>query len=177
MPSFKTEYTYKMTNKNNEVFAESKGDILVKGDKFKLTDADREIFFNGTTVWVYERKVNEVNISSKEDLEGEITPANIYKMYQKGYKYIFMGQVKEGNRVLNTVDLEPQKRGANNIAKIRIFINDNDNSLFRIIVTGTSDIRQTYDIKQVTPNIKLTDATFNFDATKYKGVKVTDLRD
>lgn len=180
MGQYKASYEYKLSNKNDEVFASEVGNITVKGDKFKIADTKMHIYFNGNTVWVYEKEVNEVNVSNKEDMEGEITPANVYKLYKSGYKYIFWGQLKTENGIMQIVELQPERKNSqsntNEIVKIKLFIDKDSNTLRKIVVIGTADIKQTYTIKKITTDVNPADSEFVFSAGNYPGVKVIDLR-
>jgi outer membrane lipoprotein carrier protein len=175
MPAFKAEFTYALENAANKVNENLKGEITVKGDKFRLKTDGQEIYNNGTTVWTYLTEENEVNISDYEPNEDEITPSKIYTIYKKGYKYAFLEEKKEGNLVYEIVELVPEKKDKQ-IFKIRIQVNKKDKSIKNWKIFEKSGNKLSYTITKFTPNVTVEDKFFEFDKTKYKGVEVVDLR-
>jgi outer membrane lipoprotein carrier protein len=170
--SFKADFSYSLESpaagKNEAIH----GEIYVKGDKFKLNLGSQEILNNGTTVWTYLKEENEVNVSSYEPDPEEITPTNIYSVYQKGYKYLLL----EENSTTQTVDLIPEDK-SKKIFKIRLTINKKEKAIKSWKMFEKSGNRYVYDITKFQPNPQgVDDKFFVFDKTRYKGVEVVDLR-
>src|SRR6478609_2557082 len=159
MPGFTAKFAYTLENDASKIKESAEGEIAVKGSKFKLKLKNQEIFNNGTTVWTYMKESNEVNISSYEPGEDDMNPTKIYTMYQKGYKYILLGEAN-GNSV---VDLEPLDRKTTQLSKVRITINKADKTVKSWKIFEKNGNRYDYTIKSFTPNTKLEDKEFTFD--------------
>ena len=176
MPAFKAKFSFSLVNPQAKVKETSEGDIMVKGAKFHLKMGNQEIFNNGTTVWTYLKDVNEVNISSYEPEENEVTPTKIYTLYKKGYKYHFLEEKVYNGVVYDVIELNPEDIKKSKFFKIKIEVSKADKSVRSWNIFEKNGSVYTYMIKSFTPNLKLEDAYFNFDKSKYANVQVEDLR-
>lgn len=176
MSSFKAKFTYTLENDNSKIKESSKGEIFVKGNKFKLKLGEHEIINNGTTVWTYMKESNEVNVSSYEPEDDDLNPTKIYTMYKKGYKYILLSEHNDQGKVYSTVDLEPLDRKTSQFSKVRIIINKKDKTVKSWKIFEKNGNRYSYVVDNFTPNFKIEDNEFTFDKVKYPGVTEIDLR-
>ena len=151
------------------------GDITVSGNKFRLKLSGQEVINNGTTVWTYMKSENEVNISESDPEEQELSPNKIYSMYKKGYKYVYLADEKINGELCSVVELTQEDK-SNPVFKVRMNISKKDNSVKSWKMFRNNGNRYTFTIKQFTPNVPVDANTFAFDKSKYKGVKVIDLR-
>lgn len=175
MKSFKASFEQTLENQNAKIKETMTGDITVMGNKFRLVMAGQEIINNGSTIWTFMQKENEVNISDYDPEEDEISPTQIYTMYKKGYKYRFVEEKNEGGQVYEMIELAPEDR-SNPVFKVVLQINKKDKSLKSWKMFKNNGNRYTYTIKNFIPNAAVDGNYFTFDKTKYKGVKVIDLR-
>lgn len=174
--SYKATFTYSMNNTAAGVKEpEVKGDITVKGNKYKLTLPKQEIFNNGTTVWTYMKDVNEVNISTYDPNEDDMSPSKIYTMYKKGYKYIYVGDKTVGSTVHQMIELVPEDR-KNRFSKVKLEISKTDKSIKNWKLFEKNGNIYEYKVTTFTPNVAVDDATFSFNKAKYPNVTEIDLR-
>jgi outer membrane lipoprotein carrier protein len=173
IPTFEANLTSAMTNETEGIKEEFKGKITVKGEKFKLSLEDQEIINNGTTVWTYLPSAKEVNVDNFDPKSDDINPAKIFDIYKKGFKYLYLGDKTEVG--FEEIDLVPEKKNAQYF-KIKMLISKKDKSIQSWTMFDKSGNRYKYVITKFTPNIKVDDAFFGFDAKKYPGVEVIDLR-
>ena len=175
MKAFKASFTQTLENDAAKVKENLSGDITVSGQKFRLKMSGQEIINNGQTMWTFMKAENEVNISDYEADEQEISPAQIYTLYKKGYKYSYVQEAKEGGEMVDVIELSPEDR-TNPIFKVRMKVSKVDKSVKSWQMFKRNGNRYTVKINKFQPNIPVDATTFNFDKTKYKGVKVIDLR-
>ena len=169
--NFNAAFTY-----NTEGLQETfKGDVTVKGKKFRLKLAGQELFNNGQTVSTYIKESNEVNVSNYDPAEEGINPAKIYTIYKKGYKYAFIEEQKSGKNIYEVVELTPEK-ASSQVAKVRITVDKKDKSVNSWKITTRDGKKQVFKIDKFAPLTTIADTYFNFDKTKYPGVEVIDLR-
>jgi outer membrane lipoprotein-sorting protein len=171
--SFKADFSYVMESpaagKNETI----NGEIYVKSDKFKLNLGGQEIFNDGKTVWTFLKEENEVTISDYEPDPEEITPSNIYSVYQKGYKYLLL----EENATSQIIDLIPEDKNKK-IFKIRLTIGKKEKAIKSWKMFEKSGNRYVYNVVKFQPNPQgVDDKFFVFDKTKYKDVTVNEMRD
>lgn len=177
LDAFKAHLTRSIESATGDVFASMDGEIVVSGQKYSLAMDDLEIITDGETVWSYMKEANEVNISNYDPAEGEITPTSIYTLYQKGYKYALMSEMKNDNgEVIQTIDLEPEDRRGE-VAKIRLMVNKKDHTVRKWIVQerGTNT-RQVFEINKFDPKVQVAPGTFAFSKGDHPGVTEVDLR-
>ena len=130
---------------------------------------------DGKTLWTYLPEAKEVNIDNFDPTSDDLNPSKIFDVYKKGFKYLHMGDATEAGVVCDVVDLVPEKKDAQYF-KIRMNISKKDKSIQNFIMFDKSGNRYKYTISKFTPNAAITDSYFSFDAKKYPGVEVIDLR-
>ena len=172
MTSFKVAFTY-----INEGTKETlKGDATVKGTKFRLKMAGQEIFNDGKIMTTYIKESNEATVNNYDPKEaGDIDPTKVYTIYKKGYKYTFLEEVTEAGKVYEVVELTPDKKDSK-VAKLQIKVDKKDKSVKSWKIFQRSGQRLGFKVDSFVPNVKVDDKSFVFDASKYKGVEVIDLR-
>ncbi|RNI31294.1 LolA family protein [Rufibacter latericius] len=175
MNAFKVGFTQTVESPSAKAKESINGDITVSGNKYRLMVAGQEIINNGATIWTIMKKEGEVTIADNDPDEQEMTPNQIYNLYKKGYRYVYAGEEKEGGEAVHVVDLTPEDR-ENQIFKVRLHISKKDNSLKSWKMFRKNGNRYTYKINKFTPNPPVDANTFVFNRTKYKGLKVVDLR-
>ncbi len=175
MKAFKATFTQTLENDAAKVKENLSGDITVSGQKFRLKMSGQEVINNGQTMWTYMKSENEVNVSDYEPDEEEVSPSQIYTLYKKGYKYTYAGEAKEGGQTVDIIELAPEDR-SNPVYKVRLKVDRNDKTVKSWQMYKKNGNRYTYRISKFQPNAPVDATTFNFDKSKYKGVKVIDLR-
>lgn len=173
--AFEANIAYSLTNEVDKINESFKGKITVKGDKFRLALPEQEVINNGTTLWTYLPDAKEVNIDNYDPSSEDINPSKIYEVYKKGFKYIYLKDETEGGVLCDVVDLVPEKKDAQYF-KIRMNISKKDKSIKSWTMFDKGGNRYKYSITKFTPDIKIDDSFFTFDAKKYPGVDVIDLR-
>lgn len=153
------------------------GQIHMKGDKFYLTVPEYDLWFNGTTQWLYMKGNEEVNVSepSKEEVQ-MLNPSVLFNLYKHGYGYKYLGEKADikGKQVYE-VELMPNKKS--DILKMTIQIGKLSSLPHYILITYKNNIQNILYINQYETGKKYSDTYFSFDKKKYPGVEVIDLRD
>jgi outer membrane lipoprotein carrier protein len=151
------------------------GEIYIKGNKYKIKFNDQEIYCNEKAVWTYLKDVNEVQINDYESDPSDMTPNNMFNIYQKDFNYIKINDENVLEKACSVVDLSPKDK-SRSYFKVRLWINKQTNLLSRIKIFDKNGYRYTYTINTININSKIEDSEFNFDKTKYPGVHIEDLR-
>ena len=175
MKAFKASFVQTLENPSAKIKENMEGEITVSGNKFHLKMSGQEVINNGTTIWTYMKSENEVNISDNDPDEQDLSPDKIYTLYKKGYKYVYLADEKVNGELCSVIELSPIDK-SNPIFKVRMNISKKDNSVKSWKMFKNNGNRYTFTIKQFTPDVPVDATTFTFDKTKYKGVKVIDLR-
>lgn len=176
IPSYRANFSTSLVNESEGVNETFSGEITVKGNKYILDTDDQLVINNGSTVWTYLPDVNEVNIDIYDPSDDEITPSSIFDEYKKDYKYIWMESVTDTGVACDVVDLIPNDVSKNQFFKIKMVITSKDKTLKKWTMFEKSGNKHIYIISQFKDKITVTDAYFNFDASKYPDVEIVDLR-
>ena len=175
IPAYSADISYSLINETDGINEEFQGEITVKGDKYKLELDEQVVINDGTTFWTYLPDVNEVNIDNYDPDEDEISPSKIYDAYKNGYKYLYTGDETVNGRKHAVIDLVPDDKDAQYF-KIKLFIDQGDYSLSKWTMYDKSGNQYNYTITNFNGKINPSDSFFEFDASKYPGVEVIDLR-
>ncbi len=147
------------------------GTITIAGNKFVIKTSQLSTWFDGKTQWSYSPTANEVNISepTAEELQ-QINPFAIIGSFRNDYNAKLMDK-NNGYRI----SLTPKKK---NHAITNIVINFNPTTYFPslIVITTKNNNKATIKIKSISVGNTLPTSTFTFNATKYPGVEIIDLR-
>ena len=88
MISFSSTFEYSMVNLDEDIEDSFQGKIIIKEEKYLLKIEGQEIINDGETVWTYIPELNEVNISTFEPDDQEISLNNVFDLYKEGLNTI-----------------------------------------------------------------------------------------
>jgi outer membrane lipoprotein-sorting protein len=146
--------------------------IYNPGDK---TTVAQDIISDGKTQWTYIKKDKEVEITDVDHSEDNLNPAQIFTIYEHGYKYIYNGDQKVDGKMCQIIDLSPID-AKKQFFKVRLSIDKVKKQIYSALIFDKNGNRYTYVVTSFTGNPKLPETIFNFDKKDYPGVEVVDLR-
>jgi outer membrane lipoprotein-sorting protein len=174
--SMQAAFTIIIENQKEKTTDRQKGTLTVKGDKYKVELGSQDIISDGQIVWTHLKEEKEVQINSNNNSKEEsLTPNRIFSIGQEGYKSRMGDRKKEGDKIIQTVELTPED-AKKPYFKIILQIDRNKNLLTSLKVLNKSGINVTYTIDRFIQNIEAPDVLFSFDTAKHKDVEVIDLR-
>lgn len=149
-----------------------KGSLLQKGKKYYINNNGNLIINDGSTVWMYIKKQNEVQINDYIEEEDVFTPTKIFRMGENDeFVYVITGEDSEGYRI----EFKPRDRDSE-IKKVRLLVDPTQKTIKSVKVFSEDGSRMTFLIKDI-KNVKPSSDTFTFNKDKYPGVVEIDLRD
>jgi chaperone LolA len=172
----KANFTYTIENPQSKLKQTESGTLYTKSktNKYKIVTSTQDMISDGKSQWTYLKQDKEVNLSNVDNSSNSINPARIFTIYEKGYKYVSMPDIKENSRVYNVIDLTPTASG-NNFFKIRLTIDQANKQITKAIIFDKNGNRYSYLIKSLLP-VKISESIFSFNPQSYPGVEVVDLR-
>lgn len=180
--SYKTlrvKFSYTIENLRDKSKNDYKGYAFIAGKKYKLITPGQVIFSDGTTVWSHLKEANEMTISEPdEDEDSILNPSRLFTIYEKGFKFQYIGKekTKEG-KLFDVIDLFPENPDKKKYSRIRLRILPKQMQLSSIHSFGTDGVHVIVNIIEYKPNIKVSDKLFSFDKSKYpKDLEVVDIR-
>jgi len=172
------DFSFTLENKTGSVTETNEGSVALKGKSYRLhmPAMGMEVFSDGASTWSYLTQSNEVNISTTDaDSEGTLNPANVFTVYEKGFKYTYIGEETIGGKAVQVIDLFPLEKGKE-FTKVRLNI---DKVKYQIVLAKTFNKdgnSYTLAMKNMKTDQNLTDDYFKFDAAKYPKVEINDMR-
>lgn len=183
----KTDFDFTLDNPQAGVKETQSGTLIAKSktNKFKVTlyspeasskgVAEQEIISDGKTQWTYLKKDNEVQVNNADNSGEGLNPAQVFTIYEHGYKYIYTGDKTIAGKVYQEIDLTPEDI-SKSFFKVRLLIDKVKKQIYSALIFDKNGNRYTYTLKSFVPNVQVPESTFAFDAKAHKGVEVVDLR-
>lgn len=152
-----------------------KGKILLEQAKFSISIKDQQIICDGKNIWTYTSADREVQVNYFEETDDIFSPSKIFSLYREGY----MCQIKERKTIngksATVIEMAPSGKKLSYF-KIDVTIDDATQQIIESKIYEKNGVRYIYKLTKQTPNTTTGTDTFTFDAKKFPGVKVVDLR-
>lgn len=173
----KTDFTYTINNPQANINQTVPGTLYTrpKANKYHVTMKDQELISDGKSQWTYLKSDQEVQLSDVDNSSKALNPAKIFTIYEKGFKYLYTGDVKQNSKVYHVIDLSPLD-SKQSFFKVRLTIDKQTKRISKALIFDKNGSHYTYTIKTFTPNVKVPETIFTFDPRKHPGVEVVDLR-
>ncbi|MBV8391386.1 MAG: outer membrane lipoprotein carrier protein LolA [Mucilaginibacter sp.] len=181
----KTDFTFTCENPQAGTKDSQMGTMISKSkvNKYKVTifnpedklAVDEEIISDGKSQWTYVKKNKEVELTEVDNSSESMNPAQIFTIYEKGYKYIYTGDAKVDGKLCQVIDLTPEDE-KKPFFKIRLSIDKAKKQIFSALIFDKNGSRYNYIIRTFVPNVKVPESTFVFDKKNYPGAELVDLR-
>src|SRR5690606_24644027 len=102
------EFKYVLENTAEKIKQETKGDVIMQGEKYKLNILGVTRLFDGKKLYSISSEDEEVTISTEiNDEEGAITPSKMLSFYEDGYTYAIDIEQNINGRKIQLVKLTP----------------------------------------------------------------------
>lgn len=175
LKSVKSDFTLEL--KGGGVNEKKTGTFYMKGPKYRVAIAGQEIICDNKTIWTVINATKEVQVTDYNPDEQAISPTKLFtsNFYDKEYNYKYSGERKVNGKVCDVIELTP-KSADKMFTKVEMAVTKDKTIAGGQIWEKSGNVYR-YDIKNFTPNAPgVTDATFTYDAKKFPGYEVIDLR-
>ena len=172
------DFTFYYTNLQAGNENEWSGSIIMEGKKYKLKLKNSTVFYNGKTLWNYLHGPNEVNISeppSQENSDIINHPHQIFDIYEKDFKYKYLGKETSNGKEVYVVDLYPKELDKD-YSRIRLYLSQNNIQIHSAKIFAKDGSRYRIDIENMKTNLSLNDSTFIFNKEDHPDAEVIDMR-
>ena len=168
------KFSLKIDNNAGKSLGSKAGTVYMKGSKYRISVTGQEIFSDGSNVWTYDKPSNEVTISKIDPTANTLTPQKLFtNFYDKDFLYKLNGLTKIGGKSFNEIELTPTDKTK---AFFKILLDVDKNSIVSTKLFEKTGNRYTYTTSSLVGNANIPDATFVFDAKKFPGAEIVDLR-
>ena len=169
------DFKYVLENTSENIKQETKGDVIMQGDKYKLNILGITRLFDGKTLYSISPEDEEVTISSENNNEEDaITPSKMLSFYEDGYLYDMDIEQNINGRKIQYVKLTPIDSNSE-IKSILLGIDINTKHIYNLIQIGKNNTKTILTVNSFKTNEPLSKTLFTFDANKYKDYYVNNL--
>ena len=152
------------------------GTAFIKADKFRLETDQMDVWFDGSTQWVFMKEVNEVNISSPtRDEITAVSPLALLGIYRNGYILTAPVNKHINNKQVKSISMVPTV-GNMEYKEVVAVIDQKSHTLVQVTLTMRNGTKQRIDISDYNANHNFSDGEFRFDKNSYPNVEIIDLR-
>ncbi len=174
--SIEVDFSFTLENLQANITDQYSGNLVLKGDKYRASIMGVNNFFDGKTMWMLMEDANEVNISNADDMEEDmLNPTNIFTIYEQGFRMSYVGEAVLNGKKVDLIDLFPENRDKP-FSKIKLYIYKDNLQFAKVEQIGRDGTNYIIDVRKMDVNKSYDDSYFVFDASKYPGVEIIDLR-
>lgn len=174
--SVKANFSLAIENASGKNQGTKTGNVQMKGAKYKVTLNGQEIFCDGKTIWTLDKAANEVQITTLDNSSGSITPQKLFtNFYDKDFLYMLSEEKKVGSKTVQVVELTPVDK-SKPFFKVLVEVDKVAKTLMSTKVFEKNGNRYIYSVSAMNTTGDIADNVFLFDAKKFPGVEVIDLR-
>ncbi len=176
--SIKADFELIIDDRKENIQTASKGRIILKDDKYKIESLGSTVYFDGKTVWTYTEDIEEVVITQPDSADDNFisNPAKIFYLYNRDFKYRYVGETLINGIKMNEIYLYPENLDQP-WSSFRIFTDTEKDIINAMIIKGKDGTDYNIFINNYVTDDEPDDSVFTFDVSKHKKAEIIDLRD
>ena len=169
------DFKYVLKNTSENINQETRGDVVMEGDKYLLNILGVTRIFDGKTLYTINPEDEEVTVSKdNSDDESSITPSKMLSFYKDGYTYKMDIVQNVNGRKIQYVKLTPIDTNSE-IKNVLLGIDAQTRHIYNLIETGKNGTQTTLTVNSFKTNEPISKSLFTFDKNKYKGYYINKL--
>lgn len=173
--NIKIDFKYALDNANENVKQETRGDVIMQGDNYRLNILGITRVFNGSTLYSISPEDEEVTISNEDGSdENSVTPSKMLSFYEDGYTYKMDIIQNVKGRKIQYVKLTPIDTNSE-IKYVLLGIDSETKHIYNLIEIGKNGTKTTLTVNSFKTNEPLSKSLFTFDENKYKDYYINKL--
>ncbi len=169
------DFKYVLQNVAENVRQETRGDVVIQGDKYRLNILGITRLFDGKTLYSISPEDEEVTISTENSEEvSSITPSKMLSFYEEGYtSKMDIIQNVQGRKIqyvkLTPIDSDSETK------HILLGIDAKTHNIYNLIEAGKNGTKTTLTVNSFKTNQPVSKTLFTFDSSKYKDYYINKL--
>lgn len=169
------DFKYSLENTAENIKQETRGDVVLQGNKYRLNILGATRIFNGKTLYSISPDDEEVTISTENpNEEGSITPSKMLSFYEVGYAYKMDIIQDVKGRKIQYVNLTPIDSNSE-IKQVLLGIDAQTKHIYNLIEVGKNGTKTTLTVNSFRTNEPISKSLFTFDKNKYKDYYINNL--
>jgi len=169
------EFKYALSNAEENINQETRGDVVLQGNKYRLNILGATRILDGKTLYTISPDDEEVTISSQnDDNENSITPSKMLSFYEDGFTYAMDIVQNIKGRKIQYVKLTPIDSHSE-IKHVLLGIDVQTKHIYNLIEVGKNGTKTTLTVNSFKTDEPLSKAVFSFDDKKYSDYYINRL--
>jgi outer membrane lipoprotein-sorting protein len=161
------DFKYELNNASENIKQETRGDVVIEGEKYKLNILGITRIYDGKTLYTISPEDEEVTISSDntED-DSTITPSKMLSFYEDGYTFSMDIVQNVKGRKIQYVKLSPIDTNSE-IKNVLLGIDATTKHIYNLIEVGKNGTKTTLTVNSFKTDEPISKTLFTFDESKY----------
>lgn len=169
------EFTYSLENVAENIKEQTRGEVIIKGDKYRLNLMGNTQIFDGTQLYTIIPEDEEINISTVDANDDKtITPSKMLTFFEDGYIYKWDIEQNAGGRTIQFIKLIPIDSNAE-YESVFLGIDNYTKNISKLIYSMENGTRTEIIISSFKPDQPLSENIFKFDKSKYPDYYINKL--
>ncbi|WP_406683768.1 outer membrane lipoprotein carrier protein LolA [Seonamhaeicola sp. MEBiC1930] len=169
------DFKYTLENTSENIKQETRGDVVMQGEKYKLNILGITRLFDGAKLYSISPEDEEVTISSEDENEEDaITPSKMLSFYEEGYIYELDIKQNINGRIIQYVKLTPIDSNSE-LKSILLGIDSQTKNIYNLIQVGNNGSKTTLTVNSFKTNQPISKTLFTFDANKYQDYYINNI--
>ena len=161
------DFKYSLSNEAEGVNQETKGNVLMAGDKYSLQLMGTTQLFDGEDVYTIVPEDEEITISAISDQDDDaITPSRMLSFFNDGYTQKMDITQNVNGRTIQYIKLTPMDSNSE-IKHSLLGVDKQTKHIYRLIITQNNGTKITITVNSFKTNQPLAKNVFAFDKSKY----------
>ena len=161
------DFKYTLNNSKENINQESKGNVVIQGNKYVLNLMGVTKIFDGVKTYTINPEDEEITISKFDEKdENAITPGKMLTFFNKGYKYTWDILQNIKGRKIQYVKLVPSNP-KDRRKEILLGVDTQTKHIYNVIEVGRSGTKTTLTVNSFKTNQPLSKNQFTFAESKY----------
>ena len=161
------DFKYSLSNAKENVNQESKGNVILQGNKYVLNFMGTTRIFDGTKVYSIVPEDEEISISKYDEKDSNaVTPSKMLTFFNSGYKFSWDILQNVKGRKIQYIKLIPIS-SRDQRKEILLGIDVQTKHIYNLIETGKNGTKTTLVVNSFKTNQPLSKNQFTFVGSKY----------
>ncbi|WP_264520963.1 LolA family protein [Flavobacterium sp. N1994] len=169
------DFKYSLNNSKENINKESKGNLVLEGNKYVLNFMGVTKIFDGKKSYTIVPEDEEVTVSSlNEKDDNAITPSKMLTFFNTGYKFAWDILQDVKGRKIQYIKLTPTN-AKDQRKEILLGIDSQTKNIYNVIEMGKNGTKTTLIVNSFKTNQPLSKNQFTFAASKYPNYYINKL--
>ena len=169
------DFKYALTNEEQGVNQETRGDVTLMGEKYKLNLMGTTQIYDGQKLYTIVPEDEEITISTQNPEDDDaITPSRMLTFFNKGYTYKWDIEQNVKGRMIQYIKLIPMD-SESEIKEALLGVDPQTKHIYRLIMTQKNGTKITITVNSFKTDQPMPGSLFVFEKSKYSDYYINNL--